>query len=1116
MMIPQFQSALQCLKRSKDVAPEVRAFLYKTFGARCDLNSIKTPQLVLLLSRGLYDPSEIVRRDCLEAVREWMKSAPTDASDASTEEDSVFFTQLAWFSSRLEVEITESLTCTLFYAMMKMYNPGGKSFFQKFWSGTSAFSAETSLLFRMKCQYLHSSQQDLDSITPTISSYCEYVSQLFTNCVPSFIIKNLLIAACFLDFADEVGRRNMSKLIRDLLHSPVIPLRLVGPMIKVLYKIHDDISALSQIVAEIISDLQDPLASAAFDSMKYQNELQNQISTLTHLEDIRNDESIATSPWGLRAEFPLCITATIGYLQTELSLFSASTEEWARYNVLLHSLQLAEELLKYIPSGVSIKQYPAISSLLRDLFLPAVQHQMPGVRQEGVMCFGLFCLLDREAANNGFLLFTQIIQNDTTPIKITAIKLLFDMLLVFDFRGHTHVNLTGTKEGTFTRAIEILSGFIGGAELSRKQVAPESPDGKAPGTQSVALSTDRETEELLFTCVEGFAKLHLFHVLVSSEVIHKLFLELFHPRTRNWPKLRSCISGTLQEICTKSSECWEAVQRAILPCFLRIANSKDPDPFSRVPIDNVAQYLVKLVTSPSNPDQANCHTDTLVQFYRQLTLDILHEINSNPVSSGSHRLTTLLPYLDLSCHPPDFLQEILQLSTEIHSKLESGIYKTFVAQFSARIESMLNTTQNSSVPSSATSSVDPGVKALPRLSEALEQAMTPDVHRPPTKAVSDKGYQDFVLDQRKLLARIQSFELEGWDSPKKEKKEKKHRSTKQKEEEKPIRTDDVSAANGADLQQPDPQPDQASLHVRFSEGTKQEDAPTTSKPRKRKKDMEWLKQKVGILYSTPMSANTKRRRTVEQTPNEFVGVKNTTASRPTTTPLQPVIHQKNAALTPAPKTSHTVSKPPSTHVDTASATAAAHHANAEPHQVETSPPQPEAPCTTTSKIVVTCTGFTNNPQLEETLRKHVLTLGGEFIGGDTLHPRVTHVVTYSKHRTLKSVAAALCGFWIMTTSWVTDSALAGYFLPEKEFGTRYTQKPFAGKSFYLTPKFKSETPKSLVDNCTTFISLGKGVLATGECADYSLISAKSTDTGPGICFTAQQFFELIQPSSIKL
>ena len=44
------------------------------------------------------------------------------------------------------------------------------------------------------------------------------------------------------------------------------------------------------------------------------------------------------------------------------------------------------------------------------------------VRNAGVKCLGLFCLLNLEAARNNLLLFLQVVKNDRDQIKVTAIK----------------------------------------------------------------------------------------------------------------------------------------------------------------------------------------------------------------------------------------------------------------------------------------------------------------------------------------------------------------------------------------------------------------------------------------------------------------------------------------------------------------------------------------------------------------------------------------------------------------------------------------------------------------------------------------------------------------------
>ena len=66
--------------------------------------------------------------------------------------------------------------------------------------------------------------------------------------------------------------------------------------------------------------------------------------------------------------------------------------------------------------------HPGISGLLESVILPAIQDQNLEVRNKGIRCLGLFCLLNVEDAKKHLLLFLQIVKNDREMIKVTALK----------------------------------------------------------------------------------------------------------------------------------------------------------------------------------------------------------------------------------------------------------------------------------------------------------------------------------------------------------------------------------------------------------------------------------------------------------------------------------------------------------------------------------------------------------------------------------------------------------------------------------------------------------------------------------------------------------------------
>jgi len=81
-------------------------------------------------------------------------------------------------------------------------------------------------------------------------------------------------------------------------------------------------------------------------------------------------------------------------------------------------------------------------------------------------------------------------------------------------------------------------------------------------------------------------------------------------------------------------------------------------------------------------------------------------------------------------------------------------------------------------------------------------------------------------------------------------------------------------------------------------------------------------------------------------------------------------------------------------------------------------------------------GFTNKEK--DILTQKILKLGGEVVSQEKFQKnKFTHMVTPPGSKTMKSLAASLTSKWMITDiQWIHHSALAGYFLPEDDYGVK--------------------------------------------------------------------------------
>jgi len=177
--------------------------------------------------------------------------------------------------------------------------------------------------------------------------------------------------------------------------------------------------------------------------------------------------------------------------------------------------------------------------------------------------------------------------------------------------------------------------------------------------------------------------------------------------------------------------------------------------------------------------------------------------------------------------------------------------------------------------------------------------------------------------------------------------------------------------------------------------------------------------------------------------------------------------------------------------------------------------------------IVSFSGFRDNEEkqfneaFQEDLADRVVVLGGELRFGEMPDLKTTHVIAPPSNRTLKTLAVALTGHWIVSPQWILDSTDAGYFVDESPYGQRLLLNPFLGKKIYFTEEFLAESKgkpfkdahyKYLIVQCAK----GQTTNIVSE-ADFVLIPSvidrrklQTSYSSTATTLTAHDFFELIQ------
>ncbi|KAJ9118074.1 hypothetical protein QFC24_006346 [Naganishia onofrii] len=217
----------------------------------------------------------------------------------------------------------------------------------------------------------------------------------------TFVVAELCKMAVNLDYSDEIGRRKMFQLAREMISQRTLPSTIMPLCLDILYKISDSERDLIRVIVDVVTELrvgpsderdQDDTMSVA-DSIRYQR---------------RN--SVATT------------TTNVGESPQE-----------AMMAVLIDSrcLAICISLLERVNG--TLQENSVFHGLLPDLIIPAVKNKYePYLRMQGLICLGLCSMIDSNMAKNSIGLFMQQISQAEDDDKVKVAKIVFDLFMVHD------------------------------------------------------------------------------------------------------------------------------------------------------------------------------------------------------------------------------------------------------------------------------------------------------------------------------------------------------------------------------------------------------------------------------------------------------------------------------------------------------------------------------------------------------------------------------------------------------------------------------------------------------------------------------------------------------------
>ncbi|XP_009646327.1 condensin complex subunit 3 [Egretta garzetta] len=682
---PSARTLPKIVGRTMDVKEAVRKQAYEVLAEKVHMRALSIAQRVKLLQQGLNDRCD--------AVKEVMKKKLLQAWLRLTEGD------VLELLHRLDVENCPEVAIPVLNAVFSLsplhdFVQNCKNLDSRKLIPLEDLTAENVLYWRCLCECLKSKGEEgedlLEQMLPEPAIYADYLLSYLQNmpvlteeqredftCFENLMTKEfigqqlILIIGC-MDTTEEGGRKHLLVTLQKILVLPATSTALIPLLAERLLSIVNDDDRRIQMIAEIISEIREPIVTVdqpvdAAEIRKRELKLAEIKVKLFEAKEAL-EECISLQDFNKASILKENITE-LEHRKNDL-LKEAEQPEIKEIRVekndpetLLKCLMICYELLKIMSLSKGIG--PTINGIIESLILPGITNVHPAVRNMAVLCLGCCALQNKEFARQQLTLLLQVLQIDNIKVKLSALKAIFDQLMLFGiepFKARrdndsqsedAHARTENCEEEnetveeeeettTIHNLLQLLSGFL-----------------------------DSEFSELRTEAAEGIAKLMFSGRLISAKLLSRLVLLWYNPVTEEDIRLRHCLGVFFPLFAYANRSNQECFEEAYLPTLQTLLNAPATSPLAEIDISNVSELLVDL-TRPSGlkPQSKKSQDYQELTVHDSLAMKICNGILMDPTAPDVRIYAKALNSLELSSSSTE---NLLLLLNEILEKVKDKL-----------------------------------------------------------------------------------------------------------------------------------------------------------------------------------------------------------------------------------------------------------------------------------------------------------------------------------------------------------------------------------------------------------------------------------------------------------
>ncbi|XP_071264570.1 condensin complex subunit 3 isoform X4 [Salvelinus alpinus] len=685
------------LKRTRDVKESVRKLAYQVLADKVHIRALSIAQRVSLLQQGLHDAADSVREVVqVRLLPAWLNLLQGDVLELLHKLDVENCSQTAL--DTLTALFTHTPQDQLLHHCLQLDNrmlvPAG------------SLSCEGVLYWRALCEFIKTKgdegEEMLEKLLPEAAIFADYLygyvkrvpvlseeqkgdfAQLELVMTKEFIAQQLIHLTGCLDTNEEGGRKRVVAVLQEMLVLHQTPASLVSLLTEKLLTLIPDDHRRTQTVAEAISEVREPIVVVRQPLDENENRRKQvklaevKVGILEAKQAL--EECISNQEFNRAAELKDSITDLENRRNDILQEENTDTQQEDKETetrtektdpeTLLRCLTMCVELLKQM--NIKTRIGPTMSAILSSLILPSISNAQPAVRNMAVVCLGTCALHSKDLVNTHLVLLLQIAQLDEVKIRISALRSVIDLLLLYGFTMLAERPAPVTAQPSHSPANQ------------EDQETGEEPEEGSSTAQSILLMLsdflDSEVSELRTETAEGLAKLMYSGRISSAKLLSRLVLLWYNPVTEDDTRLRHCLGVFFQLYARESRAHQECVEECFLPTLQTLLNAPATSPLAEVDVTNVAELLVEL-TRPSSLMKPGDPQEVCVHDY--LAVRVCGEMLKDPEAPEVRLYSKVLSSLELSTDnntTRDLVTLLQQVTQEVKDRIALRALEKLIGQ----------------------------------------------------------------------------------------------------------------------------------------------------------------------------------------------------------------------------------------------------------------------------------------------------------------------------------------------------------------------------------------------------------------------------------------------------